>query len=113
MDTPPLAEKQNAFNNVYKGQSLWRTIKNLFLIFEKIRWLTIVIFITMFKNYILDKTNTISKWIDFYMIKGLFALYGLKIHAREREVLRYAKNHKAIFLTNLSSSFDPLIVRYL
>ena len=110
-DSTP-TKKRDIFGNVYKAQSLWRTIVNLFLVFEKIRWFIIAIFVTVVKNFFFDKSSRISRWTDFYMYKVLLSLYGIKMNSRERDTIRYAKNHKAIFLTNLSSSLDPLIVRY-
>lgn len=112
MQTTHQTPKLNLFNSIYDAQSLWRTFKNLLLIVEKVRWFVIAILVTIAKNFFLDKNSSAARYLDFYMFKYLLALLGVKMNSRDRETLRFAKKNKAIFLTNLSSSIDPLITRY-
>ena len=97
---------------ILRARDIWKNIINLFLIFEKIRWFIIVVFITILRNFFFYNDNKICQFTEFYMIKALLALYGVKINSKERETIRYTKTHKGIFLSNLSSSLDPLITRY-
>lgn len=112
MHTTRETNSLNIFGSIYRAQSLWSTFKNLLLIVEKVRWLTIAIIVTVCKNFIIDRSSCLSKTADYYGIKFLLALLGVKMNSRERDTINFAKRNKAIFLTNLSSSLDPLIARY-